>query len=84
MRIVQLNRDMSGELPAIRVVLLKPAKDVAQGAGHQEVLLHQAQFLTGSSRAGRIQHLGNGFGCDLLFHGFEIIAGIEDPHVEVM
>ena len=83
MCVVQLDCDLGGKFPERTVILLESADDVADGTGYQKVLLNQAQFLAGNYGIGGIEHLGDSFGLDLLLDGFEIVAVIKDPHVEV-
>ena len=49
----------------------------------QEVFLHQAEFFAGHCGVGGIEHAGDVFAADLLFHGFEVIAAVEDVDVEI-
>ena len=48
------------------------------------VILDEAQFAPRNDRVGRIKHLRNSLGCHLLLNGLEIVAVVEDLHVEVM
>src|SRR5438093_365278 len=65
-------------LPAIAL------HDVANGAGHQEVLLQQAQLAARLNGIRRIEDLGDRFGVDLVLHRGDVIAGIEDADVELV
>src|SRR5215471_15089934 len=57
-------------------------KDIADGAGDQEIFLHQTEFTTGLDRIRRIQHFGNDLGSDLLLYSPQVIALVEDLHIE--
>ena len=48
MRVVHLDGSLGGQQLDIVVLLAEAAHDVADGAGDQEVLLHQAKFLARS------------------------------------
>ena len=58
--------------------------DIAHRASHQEVFLDEPQFPSRDDGVRWIEHLGNGFRSDLLLDGVEIVAVIEDLHVEVV
>ena len=60
------------------------ADDIAHRAGHQEVLLHQAQLLARHHRIGGIEDAGDVFAADLLLHGADVVAAVEDLDVEVL
>src|ERR1035441_5732081 len=66
------------------MLLAETAHQVAEGAGDQEVLLHQAQFLAAHYRVRGIQHTGNIFRGNLLFDGADVISAIEDLDVEIL
>src|SRR5215471_14019409 len=55
---------------------------MATCAGDEEVFLQQPEFTTRLHRIGRIQHLGNHFRGDLLLHRPQIVALLEDLHIE--
>src|SRR5262252_24965 len=57
-------------------------KDIADGTGDQEIFLHQTEFTTGLDRIRRIQHFGNDLGSDLLLYSPQVIALVEDLHIE--
>src|SRR5262249_8146350 len=52
------------------------------GAGYQEILLDQREFPGSLDRIRRIQDFGNDLGGDLLLHGPQVIALVEDLHIE--
>ena len=84
MRVVELDGDLGRKgVEAAGVIPLVPGDDVAQRAGHEEVLLDQPQLLTRGHGVGRIEDLGDSLGSDLLFHGLHVVARVEDLHVEV-
>ena len=84
MGVVQLDGDLVREGVEAPVIALVASHDVPQRAGDQEVLLDETELVTGRYGVGGIEHLGDGFRRDLLFHGFHVVAGVEDPHVEVV
>src|SRR5215831_2997162 len=57
-------------------------KDITDGAGYQEIFLDQTEFTTSLDRIRRIQDFGNDLGGDLLLHGPQVIALVEDLHIE--
>ncbi len=84
MGIVQVNGDLRGERVEGRVIPFVPADDVAQRAGDQEILLEQTQLLARRHGIGRVQDLRDRFRGDLLFHRLQVVAVVEDLHVEVV
>src|ERR1022692_4627504 len=66
------------------MLLTETAHQVADGAGDQEVLLHQAQLFAAHDRVGGIQQPGNVFRGNLLFDGADVISAIEDLNVEIL
>src|SRR5437899_1788479 len=57
-------------------------KDITEGAGDQEIFLDQTEFATSLDRIRRIQDFGNDLGGDLLLYGSQVIALVEDLHIE--
>src|SRR6266446_2300476 len=57
-------------------------KDITEGTGYQEIFLDQTELATSLHRIRRIQDFGNDLGGDLLLHGPQVIALIEDLHIE--
>ncbi len=84
MGVVQLDGDLVREGVEAPVIALVARDDVPERAGDQEVFLDETQLVTGRDGVGRIEHLGDGLRRDLLFHGFHVVAGVEDLHVEVV
>ena len=84
-RVVELHRDLVCEiLPAVGRVAEMAADDVAQRAGDEEILLHQAQLPAGLRLVIRVKHLGNGFADGFLADGFHITAAVECREIEVL
>ena len=83
MGVVHLDGGLVGQKFEIVVLLAEAAHDVADGAGDQEVLLHQAKLFAGHGRVGRIEHARDVFAGDLLLDGVDVVAAIEDVDVEV-
>ena len=77
MRIVELDGCFFGQFAQIRVCFQETAHNIADGAGYEEVLLHQAQFLTGFDGVGGVKDFGDCFGFDFLFNGFDITAFVK-------
>ena len=84
MRVIHLNGHLRREVIEGIVRLTIALHDVANGAGHQEVLLQQAQLAARLIGIRRIEDLGNRFGVDLVLHRGDVIAGIEDADVELV
>ncbi len=82
-RVVHLDGSLGGQQLDIVVLLAEAAHDVADGAGDQEVLLHQAKFLAGHGRVGGIQHARDVLAGDFLLDGVDVVAAVEDLDVEV-
>src|SRR5215831_197953 len=57
-------------------------KDITEGAGYQEIFLDQTEFATSLDRIRRIQDFGNDLGGDLLLHSPQVIALVENLHIE--
>ncbi len=60
------------------------AQYVAQRAGDQKILLNQPQLLTAQQRVRRIENFRDRFRGDLLLDSVEIIAFVEDLHIEIL
>ena len=58
--------------------------EIAHRAGDKKVLLEQPKFLSRRHGVGRIQDFRDGLRRDLLLHRRQIVAGVEDLHVEVV
>ena len=84
MGIVQMNGDLRREGIEGRVVPFVLADDVAQAAGDEKVLLDQPQLLPRRDGIGRVQHLRDRFRSDFLLHRLQVVARVEDLHVEIM
>ena len=83
MRVVQVNGDLRRKGVEGLVIPLVPGDEISHRAGDQEVLLEEAQLLPRRHGVGRVQDLRDGLRGDLLFHRLQIVAGVEDLHVEV-
>ena len=59
--VVELDRDLLGERVPVAVAGHEAAQDVGERAGHQEVLLDEAQRLPGAGRVVRVQDPGERF-----------------------
>ncbi len=66
MGVVQLDRDLVGEIRPIVILLQMAAQDVLQRSGREEEFLAQAQFLAGGVAIGRIENAGQAFSALLL------------------
>ena len=84
MRVVQVNGDLGRKRVEALVIQLIARHEVAHRAGNQEVLLEQAKLLPRRHCVGRIQDFRDGLRRDLLLHRHQIVAGVEDLHVEVV
>ena len=84
MGVVQLHEDFVGEdLPGI-AVRLEPPQDVLDGAGDEEVLLLEPEFLALEYVIVRVKHLGEVLGQDLVLHRFDVTAAVEIIQVKLL
>jgi hypothetical protein len=84
-RVVELHGDLVREvLPVVGRVAVVAADDVAQRAGDEEILLHEAQLLAVLGLVVRIKHLRDGLADGLLAHGLHVAAAVEGGEVEVL
>ena len=84
MRVVEMDGDLRRKCIEARVVAFVAAGDVAKAAGDEKILLDETQFLAGCDGIGRVKDFRNRLRSDLLLHRPQIVAVVEDLHVEVM
>ena len=77
MGVVELDRELVGEVGQILVGVEMAPDDVLQRGGGEEVFLPQAQFLASLVRVGRIEDAGDRLGLVGFDQGADVIAGIE-------
>ena len=82
MGVIELNGHLGREGSEGGMGLQISFDNIADGAGHEKVLLDQPELLASLNGIRGIQHLGNCFRGKLLLNGLEIIAGIENPHIK--
>ena len=82
-RVVQLDGELVGEGAEVGVLLLEPPDHVGNRAGHEEILLLEAQLLALVALIVRVEDLGDVLGVDLLLHGAAEVAFVEELEVEV-
>ena len=79
--VVELHRHLVGERVEGVVLLLVGAEDVGDGAGHEEVLLLEAQLLALGGVVLGVQHLGDAFGDGAALDGAAVVAVVEHGEV---
>ena len=77
MRVVELDRDLVGELADVAVLLHVAADQILQRGGGEEIFLPQPQFLARRRRVARIEHLGDRLGAHLIGERADVIAAVE-------
>ncbi len=82
MRIVQLHRELLMELLDGKVLPPQDAEHVLKGAGDEEELLLQAQFLAAQLVIVRVENLAEVLRGDLLVHRAVVVAAVEDGEIE--
>ena len=76
--VVELHSDLGIEVgPGVTIEAEVAADDVAQRAGHEEVLLDEAQFFAVLGLVVRVQHLGDRLADGLFAHGIDITAAVK-------
>ena len=83
MGIVDVNRNLIGEVVQCSVVSEVVADDVLAGRGNHEVLLLQAEFLSFFNVVCRIENLGNQMGAVFLLCGPAEVSVVEGGHIKV-
>ena len=83
-RIVELDSDLFGKRAPIGVAPTEAAHEIGQRAGHQKILLHEAQSLSLSRGVVRIEYSREGFGSERLGQRTYKIAAAESLKVEVV
>lgn len=82
MRVVELDRELLVEVRLAGGLLQVDADHVLQRAGHQEILLDEAQALAELGLVIGIEYLGDGLAAHLAVHSAVIIAHVESLEVE--
>jgi hypothetical protein len=81
-RVVQLNGNLFREEIPILIVVPKAADKVRERTGNQEILLDEAQCLTGDCRIVGVQYARDGLSRHPIYHGTNEIAGTELAEVK--
>ncbi len=82
--VVELDGNAVGQAGVVALeVAHMAAEDVAQGAGDHEVFLQQAEFLPLADLVGGVEDLGEVLAEDLLFDRLDVVARVEDLHLEL-
>ena len=84
MGVVELNGDLLRELVPVVVAPAEPADDILEGAGHEEILLDETQFLPALRAIVRIEHFGDGLTGVLVAHRFLVTAAVESLEIEIL
>ena len=86
-RVAMLQAEMSGDFATLMewadAMRRMGVRANADTPGDARAVERERQLLAGDRRIRGIEHLGNGFRGDLLLDGLEVVAVIEDLHVEV-
>lgn len=82
MRVIHLNSDLFGQGSPVIFGATKTANDVGQRTTNQEVLLDEAQRLTGEGRIVGVQYACDGLGRRAIYNGTNEIAGTELTEIE--
>ena len=82
-RIVEVDRDLIGQIVQGTVLFEVMEDDVLQRGRNEEIFLTQTQFASGRRTVVRIQHPGNVFKAVLELGGASVIAGIEGVEVDL-
>ncbi len=82
MGVVELDGDFVGEGAPIRVVFAEAADDVAQGAGDEEILLHEAKFFAVLGFVVRVKNFRDGLAVIFIVNSFLVAAAVEGVEVE--
>ena len=83
-RVVHLDRGVIGQRIQGFMHVQMASQQILQRRGDEEVLLAQAQFLTGFGAVVGVQHTGNTFCANDFGHRTKVIAGIEAFKVQVL
>ena len=84
MRIVELDGDFFRKCSPVRVAAPEAPYEVSQRAGHEKILLQEAQPLPHARRVVRVKHPREGFGRERLSHRADEITMTEHLKVEVV
>src|SRR6266478_2000119 len=82
MRVIELNSYFRWEIVQIFAARDKSLHDIVYRACNEEIFLKQSKLAAGCNRIRRIEDLGNGLGKHFLLDGLDVVAGVEDLHVE--
>ena len=80
--VVDMDGDAIGQTVERAIDLQMAADDVLNGGGHEEVLLAQAEGFALGVVVGGIEHLADDLGHGVLLDGAQVLALIEQAHVE--
>src|SRR5215469_3181746 len=82
MGIVELDGDLGWKIAHVFAAIEEVADDVPHRAGHEKVLLQQAQLPSRLVRIGGVKYTRNRFRDDFLLDRLYVVARVEDLHVE--
>ena len=78
MGVVELHRDLGGQVAQLSVGGEVPLDQVLQRGGDEEIFLTQPQLAARGAFVVRVEELADRFRARLLGDGAEVIAGVED------
>ncbi len=84
MGVIELDGDFVFELIEAGMSSLVTANDVPHSARDKKVFLHKSQFPSSRDGITGVQDFGNCFHLNFKLHGIQVIALIEDIHVELL
>src|SRR5579862_4773608 len=82
MRVIHLNSDLFGQGSPFIIGAPETRNDVGKRTTNQEILLDEAQCLTGDGRIVGVQYACDGLSRHPIYHGADEIAGAELAEVE--
>ncbi|KAF5040732.1 hypothetical protein DSECCO2_530350 [anaerobic digester metagenome] len=82
--VVELDGREFGQFLDVAILFEEAPGDVAQRAEDEKVFLDQAQFAAEGDGFARVEDLGHQFRIDLLVDGLDVVALVEDLHIEVV
>ena len=84
MRVVQLDRNLVGELSPIGVIAAEPADQIGQGTSDQEIFLYEAERLPHTRRVVGVQHARQRLGCQSPGQSRNEVATAEFLEIEII
>ena len=82
MRVVDMDGHLVRNVIQFLVVAEIPLHNVLNGRGHQEILLAEPQHFAFGMVVRRVEDLADGLGHGLLLHRTDVVALVEEAHVE--